>query len=141
MLFRSQELAERRKGKISPAGREILAVLRNELNLAAEEAERMEAEVLKPFRDYEEKLSRYRASVAAMLEARGNETLQLSAQDWEELKELEQRLKLGAADVQAIHHELGIQEEGQAAEDQSQAPSIPVPAAGTPAPQIGRAHV
>jgi len=71
---------------ISPAGRAILAELRRELGLAAE---RMEAEVLQPFRDDEEKLTRYRSAVMATLAARGNQPERILPKDWEELKELE----------------------------------------------------
>jgi formylglycine-generating enzyme required for sulfatase activity len=102
-----QELAESRRGKISPAGREILADLAAELGLTSETAGQIEAEVLQPFRDYAAKLERYLSAAKATLEAGGSQGL--SSQDREELKELEQRLKLGAADVATIHHELGIQ--------------------------------
>ena len=131
-----QELAENRRGKISPAGREILADLVAELGLTAKTAGQIEEEVLQPFRDYSAKLERYRLAAKATLEARGSQANGLSSQDREELKELEQRLKLRAADVAAIHHELGIQEEGQA-EDLGRAPSAPADAAGaskTPQP-------
>ena len=100
--------AERHRGVISPAGRAILAELRRELGLAAE---RMEAEVLQPFRDDEEKLTRYRSAVMATLAARGNQPERILPKDWEELKELEQRL-----------NKLGLKE-GGAAEDRSRAPS------------------
>jgi formylglycine-generating enzyme required for sulfatase activity len=119
-----QELAESRRGKISPAGREILAVLSAELGLTSETAGQIEAEVLQPFRDYAAKLERYLSAAKATLEAGGSQANGLSSQDREELKELEQRLKLGAADVEAIHHELGIQAD---APGPSQAPQPSAP--------------
>jgi hypothetical protein len=53
--------------------------------LAPDRAERIEAEVLQPFRDYDAKLARYTATVAATLEARGNQPERLIPQDREEL--------------------------------------------------------
>jgi formylglycine-generating enzyme required for sulfatase activity len=103
-----QELVEKQAGVITAAGRAILDDLRQELGLAPDQTERIEAEVLQPFRDYDAKLARYRATVAATLEARGNQPERLTPQDREELKELEQRLKLRAADVAASERQLGL---------------------------------
>jgi formylglycine-generating enzyme required for sulfatase activity len=117
-----QELAESRRGKISTAGLEILADLAGELGLTAETAGQIEEEVLQPFRDYSAKLERYRLAAKATLEAGGSQANGLSSQDREELKELEQRLKLRPEDVEALHNKLEIKEEGQA-EHLSRAPS------------------
>jgi len=103
-----QELAEARGGKLSPVGRAILADLQEKLGLSEATAAQLEAEVLQPFRDYERKLERYSTAVQATLVADGIQANTLSAQDWLELKELEQRLKLRAADVAAIHDHLGL---------------------------------
>ncbi|MFM9103451.1 MAG: formylglycine-generating enzyme family protein, partial [Cyanobium sp.] len=107
-----QELAEARGGKLSPVGRAILADLQEKLGLSEATAAQLEAEVLQPFRDYERKLERYSTAVQATLAADGNQANTLSAQDWLELKELEQRLKLRAADVAAIHDHLGLLRQG-----------------------------
>ncbi|MFM9104017.1 MAG: caspase family protein, partial [Cyanobium sp.] len=102
-----QELVEKRGGVISAAGRELLAVLQAQLGLTAAEVERLEAEVLQPFREYESKLQRYRAAVAATLAA-AIPPGRLSVLDQEELGELEQRLKLRPGDVAALWQELGV---------------------------------
>jgi len=104
------ELAEKRGGLISPAGDEILAHLREELALEPGVAERIEAEVMGPFREYKTKLERYRSALRATLNAQPTRVTTLSAEDREELQELERRLKLRPGDVAAIHQELEIRE-------------------------------
>ena len=64
-----QSLVEERHGVISPAGRILLDDLQRELGLPPAEAERIEAEVLQPFRDYDDKLGRYRQALEAMVAA------------------------------------------------------------------------
>ena len=51
---------------ISPAGRALLDDLKRELALPQPAAEAIEAEVLQPFRDYAEKLSRYQQALEAL---------------------------------------------------------------------------
>ncbi|MFM7640404.1 MAG: caspase domain-containing protein, partial [Cyanobium sp.] len=121
-----QELAESRKGKISPAGQAILADLSAELGLTSETAGQIEAEVLQPFHDYAAKIERYRSAVKATLEAGGSQSDGLSSQDREELKELEQRLKLRAADVETIQLSVRQTAEVEAlAERESDPPQSP----------------
>jgi hypothetical protein len=60
-----QTLAEKRGGVWFPAGRELLAVLLQRLGLDSGAAEQIEAEVLQPFRDDEQKCIRYRAVLPA----------------------------------------------------------------------------
>ena len=103
-----QELAEKRDGVISVVGRAILDHLRQDLGLEAAGAKRIEAEVLQTFLDYEPRLTRYRATLAAILETRGKQTEQLTPQDREELQELEKQLNLRGADVAAIKAEFGL---------------------------------
>jgi hypothetical protein len=97
-----QELVEKQAGVITVAGRAILDVLRQEHGLAPDRTERIEAEVLQPFRAYDAKLGRYRDTLAAILETRGKQPEQLTPQDREELQELEKQLNLRGADVAAI---------------------------------------
>lgn len=103
-----QELVEKQAGLITAAGRAILDDLRQEVVLAVADAERIEADVLQPFRDYEAKLTRFRTTLAATLEVRGNHPEHLTPQDREELQELGQRLKLRHTDVANIERELGL---------------------------------
>jgi hypothetical protein len=103
-----QKLAEERHGAISPAGRILLDDLRRELGLPQSEAERIEAEVLQPFRDYNDKLGRYCEALEAMVSALPELGSPLSPVDQVELSELESRLKLQGSDVETLHRRLGI---------------------------------
>ena len=103
-----QRLAEERRGAISPAGRIFLDDLRLELALPQTEAERIEAEVLQPFRDYDVKLDRYRQAVEAMVAALPKPGSVLSPLDRQDLALLENRFKLRASDVETLHQRLGI---------------------------------
>ncbi|MEB3362271.1 MAG: hypothetical protein VKI42_09140 [Synechococcaceae cyanobacterium] len=132
-----QELAEARGGQLSPVGRAILADLQEKLGLSEQTAAQIEAEVLQPFRDYALKLERYSSAVRATLAAGGNLTNQLSAQDWLELKELEQRLKLRAADVAAIHDHLGLLQQ-EILEHENQQPGRQQPELSGEAGEIDR---
>lgn len=103
-----QKLAEERRGAISPAGRLLLDDLLRELGLPQPEAERIEVEVLQPFRDYDDKLCRYRQALEAMVAALPEPGSQLHPVDQEELSELESRFKLRGSDVETLHRRLGI---------------------------------
>jgi formylglycine-generating enzyme required for sulfatase activity len=73
-------------------------------------AQRIEAEVLQPFCDYDAKLARYRASVAAMLEERDNQQDRLTPRDREELRELALLLNLTSVDTKEINCSFGIEQ-------------------------------
>ena len=107
-----QRLAEGRGGLISPAGRILLEKRGNELGLEREVAKGIEIEVLRPFREYEEKLGLYRKAVQGLLGAEGSASMALSPEDQQELNEVAQSLKLRSSDVAAIHQELGLEEGG-----------------------------
>ena len=105
---RVQSLAEGRRGVISPAGRILLDDLLRELGLPAAEAERIEAEVLQPFRDYDDKLERYRQALEATVAALPQAGAPLSSLDRQDLALLENRFKLRGSDVAALHRRLAI---------------------------------
>jgi hypothetical protein len=105
---RVQSLAEGRRGVISPAGRILLDDLLRELGLPAAEAARIEAEVLQPFRDYDDKLERYRKALEATVAALPQAGVPLSSLDQQDLALLETRFKLRGSDVAALHQRLGI---------------------------------
>ncbi len=103
-----EKRAGERSGVISPAGRALLDDLKRELALPQPAAEAIEAEVLQPFRDYAEKLSRYQQALEALVAALPAPGAPLSPVDQEELALLEKRFKLRGSDVEALHRRLGI---------------------------------
>ena len=103
-----EKRAGERSGVISPAGRALLDDLKRELALPQHATEAIEAEVLQPFRDYAEKLSRYQQALEALAAALPEPGSLLSPVDQEELALLEKRFKLRGSDVEALHRRLGI---------------------------------
>ncbi len=95
--------AERRvsRGEISPSGRYILNSLAWGLGLTSEERANIEAEVLKPYQEYQEKLQRYRRVFMQALQR----CYPLNAQAREELTCLQQFLGLRDEDVIPIEEE------------------------------------
>lgn len=85
-------------GKISPVGRRILNARRDSLGLLAEEAATIEAEVLKPYREYKKKLHEYEQ---ALVEAIQHE-YPLSDYTRYELRDLQQVLSLRDEDIAPI---------------------------------------
>ncbi|HEY9711730.1 MAG TPA: GUN4 domain-containing protein [Oculatellaceae cyanobacterium] len=85
-------------GKISPVGRRILNARRDSLGLLAEEAATIEAEVLKPYREYKKKLHEYEQ---ALVEAIQHE-YPLSDYTRHELRDLQQVLSLRDEDIAPI---------------------------------------
>ncbi|MCT7948356.1 serine/threonine protein kinase [Ancylothrix sp. C2] len=104
MIYREE--VERRassRGEVSVVGRSILDALRNSLELESEEAEKIEEEVLRPYRNYQEKVDQYRR---ALVEARKQEN-PLSQETLDELKRLQQVLGLKDEDITKIENKLG----------------------------------
>jgi hypothetical protein len=86
------------RGKISPVGRRILNARRDSLGLLPEDAATIEAEVLKPYREYKKKLHEYEQ---ALREAIQHE-YPLSDYTRGELKDLQQVLSLRDENVAPI---------------------------------------
>ncbi len=86
------------RGKISPVGRRILNARRDTFGLSPEDAATIEAEVLKPYREYKKKLQEYEQ---ALREATEHE-YPLSDYTRDELKDLQQVLSLRDEDVAPI---------------------------------------
>jgi hypothetical protein len=84
--------------KISPVGRRILNARRDSLGLLPEEAATIEAEVLKPYREYKKKLQEYEQ---ALVEAIQHE-YPLSDYIRHELQDLQQVLSLRDEDIAPI---------------------------------------
>ena len=86
------------RGRISPVGRRILNARRDTFGLSPEDAATIEAEVLKPYREYKKKLQEYEQ---ALREATEHE-YPLSDYTRDELKDLQQVLSLRDEDVAPI---------------------------------------
>jgi uncharacterized caspase-like protein len=104
-----QSLAEGRRGVISPAGRKVLDNMKHDIGLTEPEAEAIEAEVLQPFLEYEDKLQTYRQALEKTVAALPQPDAPLSSLDCQDLALLESNLKLGEEDVLRLHKQLGIQ--------------------------------
>ncbi|NEP16347.1 MAG: formylglycine-generating enzyme family protein [Leptolyngbya sp. SIO4C1] len=91
-----------RQGKFTRPGRRMLRSLRSQYGLSDEAADAIEAEVLKPFHDYQRKLAEYREALAECLDA-GAEP---SRNDLIDLKDYQKHLGLKDEDVAAIEQEL-----------------------------------
>ena len=85
-------------GKISPVGRRILNARRDSLGLLPEDAATIEAEVLKPYREYKKKLQEYEQ---ALVEAIQHE-YPLSDYTRDELRDLQQVLSLRDEDIAPV---------------------------------------
>ena len=90
------------KGKIRPAARGMLDVLRRDLNLAPEIAEEIESEFLRPFREHEENLQNYRNA----LEAEMKQYFPLDREAVEYLKDLQNHLNLRDSEIKNVFQHL-----------------------------------
>ncbi|MEO1122749.1 MAG: caspase family protein [Cyanobacteria bacterium J06635_15] len=85
------------RGSISTIGRYTLDALRNELSIPAEVAQQIEAEVLQPYREYQEKLSRYETALKQAVE-RETPLSQVTVDDLDRYQ-----IVLGLADEDIAH--------------------------------------
>ncbi len=95
------------RGKISPVARRILDTRRDSLGLPKEEAALIEAEVLKPFREYKKKLHEYEQALQEAIE----HEYPLSDRLSRELQDLQQVLSLRDEDVAPIEMRILSQRE------------------------------
>ncbi|GAB4200408.1 MAG: hypothetical protein Fur006_51900 [Coleofasciculaceae cyanobacterium] len=86
------------QGKISPVGRRILNARRDSLRLPREEAALIEAEVLKPYREYKKKLHEYQQALREAIE----HEYPLSDRTRKELQDLQKVLSLRDEDIAPI---------------------------------------
>ncbi|MBD2201074.1 GUN4 domain-containing protein [Calothrix sp. FACHB-1219] len=87
-------------GEISELARILLDIRQSQLRLTSEEAKKIENEVLKPFREFQESLQKYEKALTAVLQKQPN----LSDTNRKLLKGLQQILKLRDEDIAAIHN-------------------------------------
>jgi hypothetical protein len=95
------------RGKISPVARRILDTRRDSLGLPREEAALIEAEVLKPFREYKKKLHEYEQALQEAIE----HEYPLSDRISRELQDLQQVLSLRDEDIAPIEMRILSQRE------------------------------
>jgi len=107
-----EKLAAARGGDLSAAGRVILKEWRAKKLAEGEQisdaqAEQIEAEVLRPWREYAKKKADFAETLAALVaEADGRQGL--SAADWAELRQLKDLWKLKQSDVEEILRRHGL---------------------------------
>jgi uncharacterized caspase-like protein len=94
----AETLAARRQGNLSPVNRRALNVLRQELKLPEDEATQILEEVLQPFREFQAKIQEFEAALKEALEF----DPQCGADTLDDLRHLQQVLKLRDEDVEAI---------------------------------------
>ena len=98
-----QEAEKRcRNGEFTPVGRAFLKRLQRDRGLADPVVQAIEAEILKPFRDYQENLREYREALEESLKT---EPI-LSAATLEDLQDFQAHLGLREQDVAALHDRL-----------------------------------
>ena len=106
-----EKLAAARGGELSPAGRRILKEWRANLaegeQISDAQAEQIEVEVLRPWREYAKKKADFAETVAALV-AEADIRQGLSAADWAELRQLKDLWKLKQSDVEEILRRHGI---------------------------------
>jgi len=98
-----QEAEKRcRNGEFTPVGRAFLKRLQRDRGLADSVVQAIEAEILKPFRDYQENLREYREALEESLKT---EPI-LSAETLEDLQDFQAHLGLREQDVTNLHDRL-----------------------------------
>ena len=101
LRYRKEVERYKNQGEIPFVARSVLDALREGLNLLPEEAAGIEAEVLKPYRDYQEKLQRYQQVLSEAF--RRENTLTNSTRN--DLKRLQQVLGLRDEDTAPIEEQ------------------------------------
>jgi ABC-type phosphate transport system substrate-binding protein/uncharacterized caspase-like protein len=93
-----EEIARKRQGKISSINQMALEELRHSLKLPSEEANAIETDVLQPYIIREQKLQRYEQTLSEAIQRQNP----LSDEDWSDMKDLQQVLRLRDEDVAPI---------------------------------------
>ncbi|MBD0364298.1 MAG: caspase family protein, partial [Coleofasciculus sp. C3-bin4] len=93
------------RGEISRAGRYSLNKLAERLQLTVEDCSVIEAEVLQPYQEYQEKLERYKREFAQAIA----NNYPLATQERENLRDLQQSLALRDEDVAPIEERMAFQ--------------------------------
>jgi hypothetical protein len=91
-------------GKISEAGCDRLNKLAETLGVTSEDCSVIEAEVLKPYQEYQEKLHRYQRELAKAI----SNDYPLASQEREKLRRFQQSLGLRDEDVAPIEEQLAL---------------------------------
>jgi formylglycine-generating enzyme required for sulfatase activity len=97
-----EAIAQENEGEISDINQSCLNELRKNLPLSSQEAEAIEAEVLRPYRELQEKLNRYEQVFRDAIQRR----YPLSESDRRGLKRLQQALRLRDEDIKLIERRI-----------------------------------
>jgi hypothetical protein len=95
LIYRQKVQTKIRRGRIAPAGRRFLEEWRLKLNLGAERAGAIEAEVLKPFTEKQRHLELYATTVREEMEYESH----LDLESMRDLKDLQFQLNLTDEDA------------------------------------------
>lgn len=104
LKYRKEAESWIRRGEISEGGRYILSKLAETLRLSSQDCTVIEAEVLKPYQEYQEKLKLYTQNFAKAI----SKDYPLGTQEREELRSLQQSLGLRDEDVAPIEERISL---------------------------------
>ncbi len=98
LQYRKEAEKYAEQGEFSSIGNRILAELREASGLTSDEAQAIEAEVLKPYQEYKKKLQQYKQALVEALNAQKH----LSGESYKELKRYQEVLGLRDEDTSSI---------------------------------------
>ena len=104
LKYRKEAESWIRRGEISEGGRYILSKLAESLRLSSQNCTVIEAEVLKPYQEYQEKLQCYKHNFAKAV----SKDYPLGTQEREDLKSLQQSLGLREEDIAPIEERITL---------------------------------
>ncbi|MEM9807107.1 MAG: caspase family protein [Cyanobacteria bacterium P01_D01_bin.56] len=101
LIYRRQVIKSAERGSISVTGKAILSTLQQQLDISPEDAQKIEADVLRPYRERLENIERYRQTFAQEL----NREYPLSDLTKAELKDFQKVLGLRDKDIFPVETE------------------------------------
>ncbi len=121
LKYRKEAQKRAKKGKFTLIGRRILARLQIELRLSPEEAETIEEEILRPYREYQQKLQEYQQAYREVVE----QEYPLSDYTRNELQDFQNLLQLRDEDIAAIEAPLNPQPKAKTETEPEVTESVP----------------
>ncbi len=119
--YRKEAQKRAKKGKFSPIGRRILARRQIELGLSPEEAETIKEEILRPYREYQQKLQEYKQAYREVVE----QEYPLSDYTRNELQDFQKLLELRDQDIAPIEASLNPQPKAKTETEPQVTESVP----------------
>ena len=124
------------RGEINDIGRDTLDALQGKLGLGSSESLEIEAQVLKPYQDYKEKLHRYEQSYRKALQRENP----LSADTHSDLKHLQEVLSLEDKDITLIESRI-ITSDPKSSDPKSSDPKSSDPKPSNPKLKVSRIYL